>query len=83
MVLGRVQLTLVMVVALLLLSLQGAQAIVAGPPNQDIPAQTITANTTWPNIGVPYHVNGSITVAAGVTLTIAAGTELALRLTPR
>ncbi|WP_198402813.1 right-handed parallel beta-helix repeat-containing protein [Methylomonas koyamae] len=60
-----------------MLSIQATLAAAGNPPAQEIPAQTITANTTWPNIGVPYHVAGNITVASGATLTVAAGTELA------
>ncbi|MCQ8182619.1 right-handed parallel beta-helix repeat-containing protein [Methylomonas sp. SURF-1] len=66
-----------MFVAFLMLSIQATLAAAGNPPAQEIPAQTITANTTWPNIGVPYHVAGNITVASGATLTVAAGTELA------
>ena len=35
---------------------------------------TVVANTTWQGQGLPYFLNGSLTVPQGVTLSIAAGT---------
>ncbi|MCB1852963.1 MAG: right-handed parallel beta-helix repeat-containing protein, partial [Gammaproteobacteria bacterium] len=39
-------------------------------------AQTITTDTTWPNIGEPYEITGNITVAPAATLHIEPGVEL-------
>ncbi|MBU1879331.1 MAG: right-handed parallel beta-helix repeat-containing protein, partial [Chloroflexi bacterium] len=67
------------VTALLILLLFGsAMAVTAAPavrPAGDthIPAGTITADTTWTLANSPYIVDGNVTVAAGVTLTVEAG----------
>ena len=51
----------------LLLAVPAAATTLQGP---------LTANTTWSPAGNPYVLTGDVTVPPGITLTIAAGTNV-------
>jgi len=48
----------------------------AGNPYIVVSSAYQTRSATWPNLGLPYKLNNSLTVNDWVTLTLAAGTEL-------
>lgn len=56
-----------------------ADLFLAPPPPDDCLSGTITGNVTWRSVdGAPISVCGDVTVAAGATLTIEAGTTVHL-----
>lgn len=59
----------------LVLTLSRAPAPTLARPLSDthIPAGTITTDTTWTSANSPYILDGSVTVAPGVTLTVEPG----------
>jgi hypothetical protein len=54
-------------------SLSGVTAVGNGIDAIAIGGGTVTGSRTWNNLGIPYHILGSQTVAAGATLTVEPG----------
>ena len=67
-----------LILAGLVITLGAAAASLAGPAAADtqVPAGALAADATWTASGSPYVLAGNLTVPAGVTLTLDAGTQV-------
>ena len=54
----------------------GLAAAVPGGAATTVPGGTITTSTTWSLAGSPYVVQGAVSVGTGATLTVAAGVQV-------